>query len=344
MESTMSRLLIETTVRQTLKSLQQDPKRSIRNLVDMALQFSEGRFQSSFFEVAHTMLKDQDSAYYALVQDAASHIETEHLVRFGMNLGYNSCTWGAKRIRSNEAALGFNIPWAILLEMGEADTPERMDAFNGAITDGEELGVYTWMLFCAGADPSGVFPLVQQHPDSAFFLFCPSSVVTDALIEKAFPLCNLMLVLRWDGASGGACSRLRRARLPYSVCLPYSQADAAAIESGETLLAIQQRHPIFTVLMPRPGCPAEAHTAVYEFAVEARKKQIYRTVPWDIYYDTCRLDRIISDDPCWVCFDGEGDLYFPGAKAKEHSGNLFRDGLSAVIRQAYPKLTGVRPH
>lgn len=49
MENNISRILIETTVRQTLKGLNEDPKRSIRNLVDMALYFSEGRFQRHFF-------------------------------------------------------------------------------------------------------------------------------------------------------------------------------------------------------------------------------------------------------------------------------------------------------
>ena len=76
MENSMSRILIETTVRQTLKGLQDNPKRSVRNLVDMALHFSEGRFQYRFFQTAHTMLEHQDSAYYALVEDAVKHIET----------------------------------------------------------------------------------------------------------------------------------------------------------------------------------------------------------------------------------------------------------------------------
>ena len=40
------------------------------------------------------MLKNEGSAYYALVQDAASHIETEHLVTFGMNLGYQQLHLG----------------------------------------------------------------------------------------------------------------------------------------------------------------------------------------------------------------------------------------------------------
>ena len=119
MENSMSRILIETTVRQTLKGLQDDPKRSIRNVVDMALHFSDGRFQSRFFRTAQTMLEHEDSAYYVLVEDAANHIDQEHLVTFGMNLGYNSCTWGAQRIRTNEAQLGFNIPWTVLFLMEE---------------------------------------------------------------------------------------------------------------------------------------------------------------------------------------------------------------------------------
>lgn len=88
MENSISRILIETTVRQTLRGLKENPKRSTRNLVDMALHFSEGRFQNHFFQTAHTMLEHEESAYYALIEDAVSHIETEHLVTFGMNLGY----------------------------------------------------------------------------------------------------------------------------------------------------------------------------------------------------------------------------------------------------------------
>ena len=76
MENSMSRILIETTVRQTLKGLKENPKRSIRNLVDMSLHFSEGRFQSHFFQTARTMLEHEDSAYYSLVEHSTSHIET----------------------------------------------------------------------------------------------------------------------------------------------------------------------------------------------------------------------------------------------------------------------------
>ena len=156
MENSVSRILIETTVRQTLKGIQEDPERSIRNLVDMALQFSEGRFQSRFFATAHAWLKNDKSAYYNLIPDAVNHIETEHLVRLGMNIGYNSCTWGARRIRSNERRLGFNIPWAVFLQMEEGKERCDLGRYHWVIQQGEELGIYSWALF-APENPSQLY-------------------------------------------------------------------------------------------------------------------------------------------------------------------------------------------
>ena len=102
MKNSMSRILIETVVKKTIKELKQDPERSIRNLVDMALHFSDGRFQKHFFEIAQKMLQNESSSYYALLQDFLSYADEEHLLCFGMSLGYNSCTYGAKRIRNYE--------------------------------------------------------------------------------------------------------------------------------------------------------------------------------------------------------------------------------------------------
>ena len=76
MENSMSRILIETTVRQTVKGIKENPKRSIRNLVDMALQLSAGRFQQRFFATAQKMLQN--------------------------DLGYNGCTIGTRLILENE--------------------------------------------------------------------------------------------------------------------------------------------------------------------------------------------------------------------------------------------------
>lgn len=343
METTMSRLLIEATVRQALKGLQEDPKRSVRNILDMALQFSEGRFQSRFFETARTMLENENSAYYTLIQDAAAHIETEHVVRFGMNLGYNSCTWGAHRIRSNEKRLGFNIPWTVLLQLEGSRSLERLGQYHKIITEGEGLGIHTWMLFARAMAPQELLPLVQEHPDSAFFLFCQPGAVDASFAEAADGAYNLMPVVYLDDDADEACGLLRARNLPFSVWTGYAQAEAEAITDGSLFDTAQHLHPVFTALLPRTDCRPETCTAVSEAAARARTAQCCATVPWELYTDTCRLDEIISDDACWALFDERGRLYLPGDVRQPWEATLFSGGLTAVLCQAYPKTTALRP-
>lgn len=336
MEHSMYRILIETTVRQTLKGLRENPKRSIRNLVDLALHFSEGRFQSRFFQTAQTMLQHEDSAYYTLVEDAVSHIETEHLVTFGMNLGYNSFTWGAQRIRMNESRLGFNISWTVLLQTEDYQPSERLAQYDRVIQEGEQLGIYCWMLL-SQRDPRELFPLIGRHPDSAFFLFCRSDAVNAASLDGMLPLKHLMPVVRWDEGAGAACTLLRNAQLPYAVCCPYGQDELPAILSGDLFCDTQQLHPLFTVLAAKPDCPTDLRRQAHEAAVLVRKGQAYQTIPWELSYDTRNLDEIISEDACCVLFNGQGQLLALDHPDRAPFGNLFEDGLTPLIRKAYPK-------
>ena len=45
MKSDMTRVLVESTIRRTLKAMQESPEREARNLVDAGAQFSRGAFK-----------------------------------------------------------------------------------------------------------------------------------------------------------------------------------------------------------------------------------------------------------------------------------------------------------
>ena len=70
----ITRSLLEATIDKALRDLQTDPERSVRNLVDLAQSFSNGRFQKNFFSIIQSLLEDQDSAYYTLVRLSLIHI------------------------------------------------------------------------------------------------------------------------------------------------------------------------------------------------------------------------------------------------------------------------------
>jgi len=339
MEQTMAGILIETVVRAALRNLKEDPERGIRNLVDMALRFSGGRFQQDFFQAAQTMLANEDSPYYALVRDLTAYADPDRLVRFGMALGYNGCTRGAGRIRDSEARLGHHIPWTVLLQM-DAGAPGRLARYGAAVSEGEGLGVCTWMLF-ASAAPETALELVQGHPDSAFFLFCEPEALSSGLIDGVSELKNLMPVLRYREEQTQVRAKLRALGVPCCAYYPYGEEDLAAICDGDLFAGVQQTRSVFTVLVPRRGCPEEVRSLARRAVERARSGQLYRTLPWELEGDNRRVGERISGDGCGVCFDAEGRLLDRDGEPVRPAVCLFEQGLAGALgRAGYPSPAG----
>jgi len=316
--------------------MKEDPERSIRNLVDMALHFSEGKFQKNFFQVAQTMLENENSPYYALLRNISSSVDTECLVTFGMNLGYNSCTLGAKKIRENEQKLGCNIPWTVAFQTDSLQISEHLSEYHAAVSDGEKLGIYAWMLF-AQSHPQALLPLIQKHSDSAFFLFCDPDDIATAFLDSILDVNNLMLVVRYEEAAEALYTQIHDSGLLFSAYYAYAQEDIESIKNGDLVYSIQQTHPIFTILLAQQGCPDSIQNAAYKAVVQAREDQSYQTIPLELYFDSRLIDKIISDDACFAWFDSCGKLYSQTMEKHTANCNLFDMGLLASFQSAYTK-------
>ncbi len=339
MKKSMSRILVEIVVKRAIKSIKDSPERGIRNLVDMALQFSEGRFQKDFFTMAQTMLQNENSAYYDLVRETVTHTDTDRLYTFGMNLGYNSCTEGARCIRQNEEKMNCNIPWMILLWMDVRKLNANQEQYDALICEGESLGIYTWMLF-ALENPQRILSLAEGHPDSAFCIFCRVGDLSAAFLDEAADLYNLMLIVRYEECAANLCAALRERGLLYSVWYPYGQKDIETILNGDLFSSTQQLLPTFTVLIPDEGCPEEARRLAYQAVKSAREEQTYHTIVLELQGDNCLIDSIISGDACSVCFDKSGDLYDWNRKYESEHHNLFQSNLFDILMSACHKKAG----
>ena len=336
MENSMSKILVGSIVKRTLKEMKENPDRGIRNLVDMALQFSDGRFQEDFFTTAQAMLQNENSAYYQLVREVVTHADTDRLYTFGMNLGYNGCTVGARCIRENEKNLGCNIPWTVPIQVSTDNFADNEPKYQAAICSGERLGIYSWMLFC-GSQLQCVLPLVKAHPDSAFFLFCEPEGLTSEFLDEAGESYNLMLVIRYDEDVGDLCSQLRDLGLLHSLWFSYGQKDLQSIVNGDLFYSVQQLSPVFTVLLPEQGCPDVIQQLVYQTVQQARKEQRYHTMLWDLKGDDRTVDQIISGDACCVFFDRDGNLCDGSGPVKSSQHNLFQNDLKDIFVSACPK-------
>ena len=65
------------------------------------------------------MLQNEKSAYYDLAKRIATGVDHDLVTTFGVNVGYNGFTKGARLIRRIEAERGFNIPWALHVGINE---------------------------------------------------------------------------------------------------------------------------------------------------------------------------------------------------------------------------------
>lgn len=328
MEESISRVLIETVVRKAIRDMKESPERSARNLVDMALSFSKGRFQQTFFTAAQNMLQNSHSPYYALIADIARNVDSERLLRFGMALGYDSCTLGADKIRSLEEERGYNIPWMLSLELD----PER--DYADIISQGKELGISSWMLYCP--DGQQGYDLARRFPEQAFGLFCYDMDQWDSLLDQPCPE-NLMLAFPCREEAQGICRRAREQGLLYSVMKIYGWWELPSVEDGTVFSLAERLGGVFTMLTSVPGLPEELSARAHEVLVKARTEQQYQTIPWETVYDCGMVDSIISQGQCSAGFDREGRLLSMYETVSPESISLFKMPLSEIFRRAFPK-------
>lgn len=324
----MNRTLVEAALGRALRGMEESPERSIRNLIDLGLHFSNGRFQQHFLGTAQEMLRNQDSAYYSLLKDALAHVDQKSLLSLGINLGYNSCTKGAAHIRALEAERGYNIPWMLSLG-GDAAKGEPWESL---MDQGAALGIFTYLFFPTGA-PAPLLPLLRNHMDCAALLFLRSCYVTEALLRDLRKIKNSMAVVWADEDMGEACGMLRQAGLPFGVCLRYTGADRDMILSGGWLERLLPAHPLFAFLLPDADCPLDVQEQIYAYIQTLRESQQYPVVPVDISRDGLKIDEIISHEGCLVGFDRDGVLHTHLGVYRDETFNFFQNRLEDILQR-----------
>lgn len=332
MGSDLTRITIETTVRNALKNSASSPDRCVRNLIDLGLHFANGRFQKRLFTAAQNMMKQTDSAYYTLFQDLIVNTDPDRLLTFGINLGYNGCTRGARKIREIEAKEHFDVPWALTMAIDSGYLEQHEEIYHNVIREGNTLGIYNYFIVPDG-DPRAVLPLLQQHDDCAFILMLAGEQITDALIDQCREIKNVLFSVRLDKKAASVCAALRRGHLLYAVHRGYSQRDLEAITGGQWLEEALPLHPTFAFLFPKPHCPEQVRKTVYQYIISVRTGQEYPVIPMDFYEDQLLIDRIISDDGCSVMFDAHGNIYTNSGIRSEAHLNLFQSPLKEILRR-----------
>lgn len=335
MKRSLNYTLIETTIRNAIRQIKDDPERNIRKLVDMALTFSNGRFQQHFFKSAQKLLQDPASCYYELVPDLINNIDTERIITFGMNIGYNSFTIGAGKIREIEAMSSFNIPWSLSLEISGNDYRKNTRPIHSLISQGRDLGIYTWLIYSLD-EPSHLLQIAQNFPECAFLIFCTPEEITPDLLDESNNIYNLMFAVEYCDDVEAACALLRSRKFLYSISYPYSNQDIKRIINNELLNDTQNLHSAFTLLYSTEYSLAE-HSSVYQHILQTRDAQVYKTIPFDIIQDNYWIDSIISKQPYSLFFTQSGACYSLTDQTLYETYDYFNNTLFEILKKVAPQ-------
>lgn len=333
MTAKTSRIIIKTFVKTALKDADDSPERCTRNLIDMALHFSKGRFQQEFFEMARTMLNNENSPYYPLIEDTLRHMDKEKLIEFGMNLGYNGCTMGAHIVRKIKRTENINVPWLLFLNIAASDE-ELLTNYQPIFDQGKELGIYVYFLY-TDDDPIKLLPLIKKNPDCAIILMCRSASVTEDFAEAAETVNNMLIGVKYDNNTDSACLVLRDHKLLYSVYRMYTDKDSEEILSGSYARFTEEMHCPFTAVIAESTCSTQISENVYKAVVGARVAQKYRTIPIDLGYDSERVGNIISPPSSVIGFKPDGAIYNLDNDGKPMTHNIFKESLRDILKESF---------
>lgn len=329
--------MIEGAVNLVLKKVESDPKRSIRNLIELAMSNSHGRFQRSFFEIAQRMLKNEVSAYYTLAERAIAEVDHNILKKFGINLGYNGCTCGAEKIRQNETALGFNIPWSIYIDTHGADD-KFADTMSKIITEGMELGVYVYIMFGEQALDSNMRKIYRKFRECAFIIVCDAGCMSEILIDHFSGINNTAFSVSSDDMQQleKACEILNSGRRLYGIHKYYNDGSANDFLNSDQLGMYAGTGCVSFCCIPEEGCKRETLESVKSHVREMRFGQLYPYFIIDFASDMDEIDHIISDDTCWVSISADGTIYSCMGKYSGGEYDIAANPLSDILRRVTP--------
>ena len=323
----LQRMIVEGTVNRALRDMEGDTHRTARNLVDLGRSVAKGPFERQFLDACRRILDDDSSPCFEMLRRVLSCFDRQTLVTFGVNVGFEGCSRGAKRIREAEAREGFNIPWAVRISMG--DRGLSIGCVRRVVAEAVDLGIHMFILEDQGLVQRELQGLTEEFPTCAFGLLTEGAGSWE--MDGLTTCHNLLLCIDGCGVQAQIlCRALEDARIPYAV---YLRCDDCLDDLDHRLEAAQELgSPLVVLLGDEAG--TETRQQLHRRVLEARSSYTYSFVPMDLPGDLLAIDRIISDDPCSLSLLPDGSVR---TVAGICSVDVRSQSLRDILRQVLPK-------
>lgn len=294
--------MIETAINKGIRDIENNPKRGIRNLVDLANHFASGPFQKDLLELMQSMLANLDSPYYDIVQDLIDNVDHDTLKTFGINLGYNSWTYGARKISEHKKTYDFDIPWTIIFDFKEKNENKLdVEEITDVIQQGKEMGIYSYIFFVNDInDFLTITKETKDNLDCAFIIHIPSNIITEESIFEIKSYENTAFAILYNPSVdtiifNNAIQLLRKNKCLFGLYSYYDDENVNNILSNKWTHEIKNNNSPFGVLIKSNNCSDRNASLIHDYVYYSRINQKHPTFLIDLYEDIARINGNISE-------------------------------------------------
>lgn len=332
----ITKALLKTTIKKALESIMSDPKRSVRNLVDLGLNFAEGCNQREIFDITQHYLSNEDSAYFTLAENMANELDHDKLTAFGLNFGYNGCTSGARILREKQEQLGCHLPFLITFTINDQPDSLTVSEIESAIEQGMELGIFIYAVICSSDVYPELLETADRFSDCAFIFFVSPCRLTREVISRTSEINNLVTSVRYDGETDKcleAVKSLREQGCITVVHYEYTPASLDAILSDSITEAFAETGAIAGILYAEPGIDPDVQRKIADYRTEIVRSQQYPIFIFEAQSDIKRIDAMFSGAECRVHFIGGGKVLYTTEQKIFEGANLRTDSLEDIFKR-----------
>jgi hypothetical protein len=308
--------IIKIAVENGIRYIEDNPKRGVRNLLDLGEYFASGRFQKVFFELAHEILNNEDSCYYDIIENLVKNTNHRNLTVYGMNIGYNSLTYGANIIREHEKKHGYNVPWTIVFAFEEKNDKHLTgDEILNIINSGKKIGIYSYMILLGKNNIWDIlYDVFDKNDDCAFTLFIDPDIINEETVKKiniASNICIFVSIDNLDSSNDDMVEKfniMRKYKCLYGGYYYYDDSNAENITNGMIACELLSLNLNFAIFIRKTGCSEEVADDICDYILRTRTKINSPVFLIDFYGDYARIDRIISVEPCFLSINSYGQI------------------------------------
>lgn len=301
--SSLTRAIIDATVDRGLREIDEDPQRSIRKLIDLGRQFSNGRFVGEIYSIFQDLLRNEDSPYYYAIEHVMHCTSRTALKHFGINMGYNSFTVGGKAIRMREKNCGYQTPWAISVVL-DPSKPGSVSAaeLSVIVEQGLSMGIYAYNLPLVHNINyiNELLPIFKKYKNCCFLVCLPDEELSEELAAILCENTNVMTFLDVNGDYVDANSiLLRRRKAWYGAYGIYSDYSFFTNHFPEFCRKCISAECSFVLTVAKRGSSFELIEKAMKKVKEERLSPAYPLFIFDLYGDSMQIKKLLSENKCF---------------------------------------------